>query len=154
MNWVRKWLFGGPTRVWTGVHIPFGQHRAPSHTPSDPTEKGVEILARFLFGQLPAPSHTPSDRTERGTEHLAGFDTMENQTTRNLQYKHPPIHRWQRWSWNEEHKLICIRRWKGNSGTLSVHPLFGQELYIQDTFCWWYSGAQRSGDEWQLLPLF
>jgi hypothetical protein len=79
--------------VWTGVHIPFGQHRAPSNTPSDPTETGVENLPGFLFGQLPAPSHTPSDRTKRGTEHLAGFDTMENQTTRNLQYKHPPIHR-------------------------------------------------------------
>jgi hypothetical protein len=66
--------------VWTGVHIPFGQHQAPSHTPSDPTDTGVENFAGFLFGHW----------TERGTEHLAGFDTMENQTTCNLQYKHPP----------------------------------------------------------------
>ncbi len=79
--------------VWTGVHIPFVQHRAPSHTRSVPTETGAENLAVFPFGQQPAPGHTPSDPSERGTDYLARFDSMENQTTRNLQYKHPPIHK-------------------------------------------------------------
>ena len=78
--------------VWT-VHIPFGRHRARSHTPSVPTETGAESSVGIPFGQLLAQSHTPSDWTETGREHLAGFDSMENQTTRNLQYKHPPIHR-------------------------------------------------------------
>jgi hypothetical protein len=76
---------GGPTMVWT-VHIPFGQLLTPSHTLFDPTGTG--------------------------TEHLAGFDSMENQTTHNLQYKHPLICRGHRWTLSKEHRLRCIWKWK------------------------------------------
>jgi hypothetical protein len=75
MNYKRSYLFDhrqaiyGPTMVRT-THIPFGLPSTPCHTPYAPTGTG--------------------------TGHWAEFDLMKNQTTRNLQYKHPPICRLQR----------------------------------------------------------
>lgn len=92
--------------------------------------------------------HIPVARTGTGTGCLAERDLMQVQMTHILWYKHPPTCRKQDWSSSKQHKVTCIQQWKGSFGTLSDHPLVGQELYTQDAFCWWYSDIWQ----WMITP--